>query len=71
MWAHHSHPRRQYDLARLLLCNGFLPDSEPESLLNLVVRSRTKDFLELLLAWGADPKRILAAYQAIVEGAVP
>jgi hypothetical protein len=50
---------RQYDLARLLLCNGFLPDLEPESLLNLVVRSRAKDFLELLLAWGADPKRVL------------
>jgi hypothetical protein len=50
---------RQYDLARLLLCNGFLPDSEPESLLNLVVRSRAKDFLELLLAWSADPKRVL------------
>jgi hypothetical protein len=50
---------RQYDLARLLLCNGFLPDAERESLLNLVVRSRAKDFLELLLAWGADPKRVL------------
>jgi hypothetical protein len=49
---------RQYDLARLLLCNGFLPDSEPESLLDLVVRSRAKDFLELLFAWGVDPKRI-------------
>jgi hypothetical protein len=50
---------KQYDLARLLLCNGFLPDSEPESLLNLVARSRSKDFLELLLAWDADPKRVL------------
>jgi hypothetical protein len=50
---------RQYDLGRLLLCNGFLPDSEPESLLDLVVRSRAKDFLDLLLAWGADPKRVL------------
>lgn len=49
---------KQFDLARLLLCNGFLPDLEQESPLELVLRSKAKGYLELLLSWGADPKRV-------------
>jgi len=48
----------QYDLALLLLCNGYRPDLEPQSVLNLALERRAWDFLELLLAWGADPKRV-------------
>lgn len=49
---------KQFDLARLLHCNGFLPDLEQESPLELVLRSKAKGYLELLLSWGADPKRV-------------
>lgn len=48
----------QFDLARLLLCNGFLPDLEKESLLEPIVHARAKEYLALLLAWGADPTRV-------------
>lgn len=49
---------RQFDLTRLLLVNGFLPDLEQESILELILHSRAKDYLDLLLSWGADPKRV-------------
>lgn len=49
---------RQHDLALLLLCNGFPPDSEDESLLERAVTAKAFDSVELLLAWGADPHRV-------------
>jgi hypothetical protein len=48
----------QFDLAQLLLCNGFQPDLERESILEIIVRSKAKDYLDLLISWGADPKRV-------------
>jgi hypothetical protein len=45
----------QYDLALLLLCNGYRTDLEPHSPLDIALRRRAWDFVELLLAWGADP----------------
>ena len=48
----------QYDLARLLLCNGYRTELEPQSALELVLERRAWDFLELLLAWGANPKEV-------------
>jgi hypothetical protein len=48
----------QFALAVLLLCNGFPPESESESLLGLTIKDRKPDFFELLLAWGADPLRV-------------
>jgi hypothetical protein len=47
----------QFDLALLLLCNGFPPDSCDESPLDLALRKRKLELFELLLAWGADPLR--------------
>lgn len=49
--------KRHFDLAHLLLCNGFIPDLEDVSLVDLVLTSKATDYLDLLLAWGADPKR--------------
>ena len=49
----------QYDLARLLLCNGYRPDLEPRQTLRLVLDRKAWDYLELLLAWGADPMGVL------------
>ncbi len=48
----------QFDLARLLLVNGFLPDLEQESILDVILRTRAKGYLDLLISWGADPKRV-------------
>lgn len=45
----------QYDLALLLLCNGYRMDLEPRSPLDLALRRRAWAFVDLLLAWGADP----------------
>lgn len=45
----------QFDLARLLLCNGFPPDAGGESLVDVAIRERKREFVELLLKWGADP----------------
>ena len=44
-----------HDLAVLLLCNGYRTDLEPQSPLNLALRRRAWDYIDLLLAWGADP----------------
>ncbi|HOC44118.1 MAG TPA: hypothetical protein PKJ99_13970 [Thermoanaerobaculales bacterium] len=63
----------QYDLALLLLCNGYNTEVEPPSTLNLVLERRAWEYLELLLAWGADPTRarpyaVLDTYQTpIIE----
>ena len=65
--------RDQYDLAKLLLCNGYDPELEPRSILNLVLERKAWDFLELALDWGADPARadpdaVLGTYEvAIME----
>lgn len=48
----------QYDLAFLLLCNGYRTDLEPHKPLDLALRKRAWDYVELLLAWGADPKAV-------------
>lgn len=45
---------RQFDLAQLLLCNGFPPDSGDELPLDLALRERKFEFFDLLMAWGAD-----------------
>ena len=45
----------QHDLALLLLCNGYRTDLEPHSPLDIALRRRAWDFVDLLLAWGADP----------------
>ncbi|MFV2072527.1 MAG: hypothetical protein ACC742_07730 [Thermoanaerobaculales bacterium] len=63
----------QYDLALLLLCNGYRADLEPLSVLNTVLECKAWDYLELLLAWGADatqadPDSVLGTYEvAIME----
>jgi hypothetical protein len=58
----------QHDLAFLLLCNGYRTALEPEPPLDLALRRRAWDFVELLLAWGADPTAVdpdavLSTYQ--------
>ena len=50
--------RRQHDLAHLLLSNGYAPDVEEESPLDRALGARAWDFVELLLVWGADPRRV-------------
>jgi hypothetical protein len=60
--------RQQHDLAHLLLCNGYRPDEDGESPLDLAMRARDWDVLELLLSWGADPQKadpesVLDTYQ--------
>ena len=63
----------QYDLSRLLLCNGYDPELEPRSILILVLERKAWDFLDLALDWGADPARadpdaVLGTYEvAIME----
>lgn len=42
-------------LTLLLLCNGYDPNLEPGCALDIPLRSRRLDLLDLLLAWGADP----------------
>lgn len=48
---------RQYDLALLLLCNGFPADPPGERLLSSAL-SEKRVFVELLLTWGADPRGV-------------
>lgn len=45
-------------LALLLLCNGYDPNLEPDSPLDLALRARRWDLLDLLLDWGSDPHRV-------------
>jgi hypothetical protein len=45
-------------LVLLLLCNGYDPNLELDSPLNLALRARRWDLLDLLLKWGADPHRV-------------
>jgi hypothetical protein len=46
------------DLIRLLLCNGYRTELEPSSSLDSVLALRRWEMLDLLLAWGTDPKRV-------------
>jgi hypothetical protein len=48
---------RNQALVLLLLCNGYDLNHERESPLDLTLRARRWDLLDLLLGWGADPKR--------------
>ena len=45
-------------LGLLLLCNGYDPNLEPRSPLDVALRSRRWDLLDLLLDWGADPLQV-------------
>jgi hypothetical protein len=58
----------QHDLALLLLCNGYNVDMEPQSALDIALRRRAWELVDLLLAWGAyptraDPDAVLDTYQ--------
>lgn len=48
----------QFDLAVLLLCNGFPAETERESLLGRALDRRALRFVDLLLQWGANPRRV-------------
>jgi hypothetical protein len=45
-------------LILLLLCNGYDANLEPDSPLDLALRARRWDLLDLLLEWGAEPRRV-------------
>lgn len=45
-------------LAHLLLCNGYDPNLDSRSPLNLALETRRFDLVDLLLEWGTDPKRV-------------
>lgn len=47
----------QHDVLLLLLCNGYRTDLERYSALTSALRERRLDLVDLLLRWGADPKR--------------
>ena len=49
---------RNHTLVLLLLCNGVDPNLERSSPLDLALRARRTDLLELLLDWGADPRAL-------------
>jgi ankyrin repeat protein len=48
----------QHALLLLLLCNGYDPSLEESSPLDVALRSRRPDLVDLLLTWGADPKGV-------------
>lgn len=45
-------------LVYLLLCNGYDPNLERECVLTATIRARQWTFVDLLLAWDADPLRV-------------
>jgi hypothetical protein len=45
-------------LVLLLLCNGYDPNLEPDCTLDLALRARRLDLLDLLLEWDADPHEV-------------
>ena len=47
-----------HSLCQLLLCNGYRLEMEPEPPLNLALRGRRWDLVDMLLAWGADPHTV-------------
>lgn len=54
----------EHDAALLLLCNGYDPLRERVCPATLALRVNRRDILDLVLAWGADPKRI-DAHEAV------
>lgn len=50
--------RQDHALILLLVVNGYDAELESESPLNAALRLRRMDLLDLLLDWGADPKRV-------------
>lgn len=50
--------QRNHALLLLLLCNGYDTNREPTSPLNLALRARRWDLVDLLLEWGADPHQV-------------
>jgi len=57
-----------FDLARLLLCNGYRTALEPYAPLDDALAARRWDLLDLLLDWGADPagadlERVFETYE--------
>ena len=49
---------RNYALVLLLLCNGYDLNIEPACPLDLALRARRWDLLDMLLEWGADVHRV-------------
>lgn len=49
---------QNHALILLLLCNGYDPNLEAACPLDLALRARRWDLLELLLDWGADARRV-------------
>jgi hypothetical protein len=49
---------RQHDVVLLLLCNGYDPNADPRCHLDTALDLRAWDTVDLLLAWGADPKKL-------------
>ena len=47
-----------HSLLLLLLCNGYDQHQEPEPPINLALRARRLDLLDLFLDWGADPHQV-------------
>jgi len=47
-----------HSLVLLLLCNGYAPNLETRSPLDLAIRSRRWDLVDMLLEWGADVRRV-------------
>jgi hypothetical protein len=50
--------RDNHSLVVLLLSNGYDPDVEPQSPLDIALRNRRWEYVDLLLEYGADPKRV-------------
>jgi len=48
----------EHDAGLLLLCNGYAPLLERYCPVTLALRPKRVDLLDLVLAWGADPKRV-------------
>jgi hypothetical protein len=47
-----------HSLCQLLLCNGYRLEIEPEPPLNLALRTRRWNLVDMLLAWEADPQSV-------------
>jgi len=50
--------KESHSLVHLLLCNGYDPNLEPHCPLDLALRARRWDLIDLLLDWGADPQEV-------------
>lgn len=50
--------RGQFDIVRLLLCNGYDLSLEMRSPVSLALRRKNIDLAHLLLDWGADPNEV-------------